>query len=110
MKSFTLPKEERVLKRKDFLKKSLTVRKMVFPHFLVFIKPNTLGKTRLGLTVGKNRGGAVQRNRVKRLLREFFRRSKDKLPPSRDIIIIALKGTDPLTYHQVFEELTPLLV
>ena len=83
---------------------------MVFPHFLVFIKPNNLGKTRLGLTVGKNRGGAVQRNRIKRLLREFFRRSKDKFPPSRDIIIIALKGSDPLTYRQVFEELTPLLV
>jgi ribonuclease P protein component len=110
MKSFTLPKEERVLKRKDFLRRSLKVKKMVFPHFLVFIKPNTLGKTRLGLTVGKNRGGAVQRNRIKRLLREFFRRSKDKFPPSRDIIIIALKGSDPLTYRQVFEELTPLLV
>lgn len=110
MKSFTLPKEERVLKRKDFLRRSLTVKKMVFPHFLVFIKPNNLAKTRLGLTVGKNRGGAVQRNRIKRLLREFFRRSKDKFPPSRDIIIIALKGSDPLTYRQVFEELTPLLV
>jgi ribonuclease P protein component len=83
---------------------------MVFPHFLVFIKPNNLAKTRLGLTVGKNRGGAVQRNRIKRLLREFFRRSKEKFPPSRDIIIIALKGSDPLTYRQVFEELTPLLV
>jgi len=83
---------------------------MVFPHFLVIIKPNNLDKTRLGLTVGKNRGGAVQRNRVKRLVREFFRRSKDRFPPSRDIIIIALKGSDPLTYHQVFKELTPLLV
>ncbi|MBA4392333.1 MAG: ribonuclease P protein component [Desulfobacca sp.] len=110
MKSFTLPKEERVLKRKDFLRRSVTVKKMVFLHFLVFIKPNNLDKTRLGLTVGKNRGGAVQRNRIKRLLREFFRRSKEKFPPSRDIIIIALKGSDPLTYRQVFEELTPLLV
>lgn len=83
---------------------------MVFPHFLVYIKPNSLDKTRLGLTVGKNRGGAVERNRIKRLLREFFRRSKDKLPSSRDFIIVALKGSDPLTYRQVLEELTPLLV
>jgi ribonuclease P protein component len=64
----------------------------------------------LGLTVGKNTGKAVRRNRIKRLLREFFRRSNNKLPPSQDIIIIALKGSDPLTYRQVFEELTPLLV
>jgi ribonuclease P protein component len=83
---------------------------MAFPHFLVIIKPNHLGRNRLGLTVGKNTGGAVRRNRIKRLLREFFRRSNNKIPPSRDIIIIALKGSDPLTYRQVLEELTPLLV
>jgi ribonuclease P protein component len=83
---------------------------MAFPHFLVIIKPNNLGRTRLGLTVGRSTGGAVRRNRIKRLLREFFRRSNNRLPPSRDIIIIALKGSDPLTYRQVFEELTPLLV
>jgi ribonuclease P protein component len=82
---------------------------MAFPHFLVIIKPNNLGRTRLGLTVGRSTGGAVRRNRIKRLLREFFRRSNNRLPPSRDIIIIALKGSDPLTYHQVFEELNPLL-
>jgi ribonuclease P protein component len=83
---------------------------MTFPHFLVIIKPNHLGRTRLGLTVGKNAGGAVRRNRIKRLLREFFRRSINKFPSSRDIIIIALKGSDPLTYRQVFEELSSLLV
>jgi ribonuclease P protein component len=110
MKPFPFPKEARVLKRSDFIRRSKTDQKKVFPHFLVIIKPNQLGQTRLGLTVGKNTGGAVRRNRIKRLLREFFRRSKNKLPPSRDIIIIALKGSEPLTYHQVVEELTPLLV
>jgi ribonuclease P protein component len=109
MKSYSLPKEERILKRKDFIRRSQVDQKRVFPHFLVIIKPNNLGITRLGLTVGKNRGGAVQRNRIKRLLREFFRRSKSKLPPSKDIVIVALKGSDPLTYCQVFEELAPLL-
>jgi ribonuclease P protein component len=110
MKPYCFSKEERVLKRKDFIRRSPADQRKVFPHFSVFIKPNSLGITRLGLSVGKNRGGAVQRNRIKRLLREFFRISKAKLPPSRDIIIVALKGSDPLTYRQVFEELTPLLV
>ncbi|OGP50183.1 MAG: ribonuclease P protein component [Deltaproteobacteria bacterium RBG_13_43_22] len=110
MKSFSLTKDERILKRTDFIRKSFKVKKRTFPHFSVIIKPNSLGRTRLGLAVGKNTGKAVQRNRIKRLLREFFRRSKDKFPPSRDIIIVVLKGSDPLTYRQVFEELTPLLV
>jgi ribonuclease P protein component len=110
MKSFPFPKEIRILKHSDFIRRSKTDRKMAFPHFLVIIKPNHLGRTRLGLTVGKKAGGAVRRNRIKRLLREFFRRFNNKLPPSQDIIIIALKGSDPLTYQKVVEELTPLLV
>ena len=110
MPPFSFPKEKRVLKRSDFTRRSKTDRKIAFPHFLVIIKANHLGRTRLGLTVGKNIGKAVGRNRIKRLLREFFRVSDNKFPPSQDIIIIALKGSDPLTYRQVFEELTPLLV
>ena len=110
MKPFLFPKEVRILKRSDFLRRSKTDRKIAFPHFVVIIKSNHLGRTRLGLTVGKKAGGAVRRNRIKRLLREFFRQSHNKFPSSRDIIIIALKGSDPLTYRQVCEELTPLLV
>jgi ribonuclease P protein component len=109
MKDCSLTKKERLLKHNEFIRKSSTQRR-AFPHFLVILKPNSLGITRLGLAVGKNRGGAVQRNRIKRLLREFFRRSKTRFPISQDIIIVALKGSDPLTYRQVFEELKPLLI
>jgi ribonuclease P protein component len=109
MKACSLTKRERLLKHNEFIRKS-SARKRAFPHFWVIIKPNTLGITRLGLAVGKNTGGAVQRNRIKRLLREFFRRSKSRFPLSQDIIIVALKGSDPLTYHQVFQELKPLLI
>ena len=109
MKPFSFPKTKRLLKRQDFIRKTPGTKKIYFPHFLVVLKPNDLGITRLGLTVGKDRGGAIERNRIKRILREFFRNSKDQLPPSQDIIIVARKGLDPLTYHQVVEELKPLL-
>jgi ribonuclease P protein component len=54
-------------------------------------------------------GKAARRNRVKRLLREFFRRHKGALPP-RDLVIMAKKGATALTYGQVTEELTRLLI
>lgn len=54
-------------------------------------------------------GKAVRRNRVKRLLREFFRRHKAALP-RRDLVIMAKKGAAALDYHQVEEELGRLLL
>ena len=108
--SQTFQPEDRIRKHSDFIRRLPQTRKKRLAHFLIVIKPNTWERPRLGLSVGKERGGAVERNRIKRRLREFFRRNKDRLPPSQDIIIIALKGSSPLTYHQVVEELTPLLV
>jgi ribonuclease P protein component len=63
----------------------------------------------LGLVVTKRLGKAIRRNRVKRLLREFFRRHKTQLPPL-DLVIMAKKGAGGLTYQQVQEELGQLLL
>ena len=57
----------------------------------------------------KRFGKAVRRNRVRRMLREFFRRHKDRLPPE-DLIIMAKKGASTLDYHQVQEELSRVLL
>jgi len=64
---------------------------------------------RLGLTVGKRVGNAVTRNRVKRLLREYFRNCKDKLPASTDIVISAKVGAAGLDYAGMCRELRDLL-
>jgi ribonuclease P protein component len=44
---------------------------------------------RLGLSVGRKVGGAVERNKVKRLLREAFWQSEDRLPPGHDFVVVA---------------------
>ena len=47
---------------------------------------------RLGVSAGRKVGSAVERNRVKRALREAFWALSDRLPPAHDFVLVARPG------------------
>jgi ribonuclease P protein component len=59
---------------------------------------------RLGLVVTKKIGGAVERNRVKRVCRECFRLWADFMPAGIDLIVIAKQGAPTLGLAEVQAE------
>ena len=107
---FSFKREERILKKKEFISLKLHGRRYYTNNFVVIIRENRGNITRLGITVSKRIGNSVKRNRIKRLIREFFRLNKQKIPKGYDLIITALKGNNTFDFFKVQEELGDLLL
>ena len=105
----TFPKSARVRTRSEFLALGRSGRRMPTRHFLLLHAPSASGPTRLGITVTRKVGGAVVRNRIKRAVREPFRRCRQTLPDRLAIVVIARVGAADLAGREIAAELDPAL-
>jgi|GEM_PF-782390 len=88
----TLPKRRRLRKRKEFLHTQSEGRKLRSGCLVGLITKNHLGFCRLGLTVTKKVCNAVGRNKIRRQLRELFRKNAKAKALSVDWVIVAVPG------------------
>ena len=110
MKVFSFKKYERLLKGSEFLDVSLNGKKGHTKNFVVIFKTNGKDSSRIGITIRKRVGNSVKRNRIKRLIREFFRLNKHKIPKGYDIVVIASKQDDNYNFAGIKKELGGLLI
>ena len=106
----TLSKHEKIHKKNDYATIYKKGTRSYSNHFTIIRYRNPSGGRRIGITVSRKVGNAVRRNRIKRLIREFFRLNKARLSESQDIVIIGKKGTPHLYYQDIRHELEGLLL
>ena len=83
------PSRERIRLRRDFDRAYRSGLRCWARHLVIHAAPNGLPHARIGLTVSRKVGGAVVRNRVKRRLREAFRRNKRRVSRGLDLVVTA---------------------
>ena len=99
------PKTARLRKRREFLKISRAGSKFQTAHFVVISQTNDGTESRLGIAVSSKVGKSVTRNRIKRQVREFFRRRRGELPQATDFLVIARSGAATLSSRLIAGEL-----
>ncbi len=104
-KIFGFGKDERIRKTNDFTKVKESGKRIGSKNFTVIYRKNEKEISRLGIGVSKKLGSAVKRNRMKRLVREFFRLSKGSIPRGYDFLVILKNDISHLGFKEVEKEL-----
>ncbi len=114
--SSKFPKSRRLLKHADFQRVYQGGRRQFTGNMTVFflrrssgLQPGTDDAPRVGFTVGKVLGGAVERNRIKRRMREAVRLSASACEGPIDVVFNPRKSVGKLPFAELVNEVTRAL-
>ena len=108
MPSFCFRKHEHLRRAADFRRVYERRRSGSDALLIVYACENHLPYLRLGLSVSRKMGGAVQRNRLRRLYREAFRLTRHEMPVGFDLILIP-RRPEPPTFDRLKQSLPHLV-
>jgi ribonuclease P protein component len=100
------PRGGRLLRRRDFDSVYQRGKRHFSTHMTVFYLPRESDGLRVGFTAGKILGGAVERNRVRRRLREAVRLHRHELVAPIDVVIHPKKSALRADFSQLESEIS----
>ena len=98
------PPDARIKKRRDFLRIQGRSPRMWGRCFIYCIEEGRSENVRLGITCSRKVGKAVQRNQIKRWVREVFRRHQHLFPRPVSIVLTAKRSVDSFSYATIRDE------
>ncbi len=98
-----------ICKNKEFSRVYSRGKSYVHPQLVLYVAKNRVGHTRIGLTATKKVGGAVQRNRARRVMRAALAEHLAANVGGYDIILVARAQTPKLKSTQVSRTLAKLM-
>jgi ribonuclease P protein component len=95
MPSYSFRPAEHLRRPADFRRVYERRRSVSDGWLIVYARENGLPHLRLGLSVSRKVGGAVRRNRLRRLYREAFRLTRHEMPGGLDLVLIPRTSEEP---------------
>jgi ribonuclease P protein component len=113
----TLPKASRLCRRREFVRVQSKGEKHHVHHFLVFVVAPAASESpevrlplpRLGVTVTRKVGPAVQRNRIRRWVREAFRRVRTRFAAGTEMVWVAKQTAAAGCYAEVVADMNTMV-
>lgn len=106
--AYRFTKADKLLRRAEFVSLSQFGNKIQNRYFLAFIAKGKSDRSRLGITITKKVGHAAARNRIKRIVREYFRLNRQRLEEFWDINLIVKRQANTVSNKTIFLSLDNL--
>lgn len=100
-------KDRRILRRAEYLETYATGRRYVGRWLVLFAREGGGERARLGVTVTRKSGGAVVRNRLRRRLRELFRRTAP-FSSAIDVVVNVRPGAEAAPFAEIAADFAQL--
>jgi ribonuclease P protein component len=104
-----LPRSGRLVRRKDYEAVYQAGRRRAGRLAVVFCRENGLDRTRFGTSAGRQLGTAVERNRIRRRVREVVRLHHRQFTPGWDIVIQPRRSAGRAQFRSLEQELVELV-